>query len=176
MMRLAVISAWCLSAACWADSSGYPPPTQLPVAHARPGECIARFQDGVASGEPDWLSANQDLDGDGVDEAVRADLRLCDRQGNCHWNLFAQDSIKRCSQVYWGTVSGAHLQRTTDASFSPIIGWWRLSADRWLRQTYTFSGTQYEAADVVVCRRMPHDYVQCGDSAGLLPQALSLLD
>ncbi|MBP9084924.1 MAG: hypothetical protein KBG15_02355 [Kofleriaceae bacterium] len=139
-------------------------PTQ---AMARPalavGSCGTPEHDGVLNPQPSAVRlerADRDLNGDGHVELVAVDRSLCDRVGNCHWNVFASaaSTQRDTCQRFLGTVAGVTLQVSTDDNpgdqgFAPVRAFWQLGEGRVLVQSYLFSAGGYRVTDALVCQR-----------------------
>lgn len=134
---------------------------KIGAANVKLGDCADPERAGVISEDPALRSAHRDLNGDGTEELVYADRKLC-QSGNCSWNLFTAD--KGCSR-YIGTVSGATLELghgQGESGFVPLHVWWRLpKGARHLVQNYRFRGGAYQLDDVQVCRQEGDDRLLC---------------
>ena len=145
-----------------------PPPSTVGV-----GDCADPATDGVVSGEPDLVRADRDLDGDGKDETVVADDRLCTSDGNCHWNVFAAPGGS-CLR-YVGTVSASAIERLGtrgEEGFHDLRGWWRLTGGgRMLMQEYAFRHGGYRIVGAMPCRTRQGGEIVCGDDASARTQS-----
>lgn len=143
-------------------SSHRTPPPRAPASTVRVGECADPQRDGTLSPDPDLQRADRDLDGDGTDEVVVADRRLC-REGNCHWNLFAVTRGNAACHRYLGTVAGAAIEvgEVGEAGFPELRGWWKFDEQRALLQVYQYSGAGYRLMETLLCRQGGGDGVQC---------------
>ncbi len=160
MIRATVTSlALVVLAAC----GGKAKPVKISASNAVIGECVDPRSGGVLSAEPNLRSAHQDLNGDGSPEMVFTDEKMC-RNGNCYWNLFAQEAT--CHR-YIGTVAGATLEvlaPQADAGFHAIRGWWKLpGGGRQLVQNYRFRAGGYQLTEVLVCRQEGDDRLLCAE-------------
>lgn len=136
-------------------------PAKITAANVFIGDCVDPEEAGVLSASPELREAHRDLNGDGANESVYADRRLC-RKGNCYWNLFTrEDGCER----YIGTVAGATLEildHQADAGFHGLRAWWKLpSHKRQLVQSYRFRSGGYQLTDVLVCRQEGDDRLLC---------------
>lgn len=137
-------------------------PPRAPASTVRVGECADPRRDGTLSSDPDLQRADRDLDGDGIDEVVVADRRLC-REGNCQWNLFTVARGDRRCHRYLGTVAGAALEvgEVGEAGYPELRGWWKFDEQRALLQVYQYSGAGYRLVETLLCRQGGGDGVQC---------------
>jgi hypothetical protein len=135
-----------------------------PVASSPVGQCADPGRGGVLSKRPQLSRADRDLDGDRRPELVVADRSLCTAQGNCYWNIYAQDAGAEC-QRYLGTIAASVIDRLTrrgDDGFHDLRGWWRLTSDsRVLLQEYHYRHGGYRVVEAMVCRQEGDDRLQC---------------
>lgn len=140
--------------------------TTLPSqALARPalavGSCGTPAHDGFLNPQSSAVRlerADRDLNGDGQAEIVAVDRSMCDGDGNCHWNIFAEAPSSDVCQRFLGTVAGVTLQvsatdRPGDQGFVPVRAFWQLGEGRVLVQSYLFSAGGYRVTDALVCNR-----------------------
>ena len=139
-----------------------PPPSTVGV-----GECADPERDGVVSESPSLVRADRDLNGSGEDEIVVADRALCNRAGNCHWNVFA-GAQAGCLR-YVGTIGAAAIERLDsrgEDGFYDLRGWWQLAAEgRMLMQEYSFRHGGYRVVEAMPCATEVGGRVLCGDDA-----------
>ncbi len=143
-----------------------PEPIPMPVpAGVNTGDCADPARDGALGEDPIPKRADRDLDGDGNAEIVVADERLCTPEGNCHWNVFREQS--ECLR-YVGTLSAARIEALPhrgEAGFADIRAIWRLTDEgRLLLQEYQFRRGGYHVADVLLCRQSNDDRVLCSET------------
>ena len=135
-----------------------------PTSTVRVGECGDPARDGVLGAAPALRHADRDLNGDGIDEVVVADSALCNREGDCHWNVFVGDDAAGCRR-YAGTIQAIGIERLSgrgDAGFADLRAVWQLTGgDRFLVQEYRFRRGGYQVTDAVLCRQLADDRVLC---------------
>ncbi|HTE55369.1 MAG TPA: hypothetical protein VK698_31160 [Kofleriaceae bacterium] len=135
-----------------------------PAPAGQVGQCADPSRNGVVSARPRLSRADRDLDGDRRPELVVTDRTLCTAQGNCYWNVYAQDASAGC-QRYLGTVAASvidRLARRGDDGFHDLRGWWQMSSDsRVLLQEYRYRHGGYRIVDTMLCRQEGDDRLQC---------------
>lgn len=135
-----------------------------PVPSSKVGQCADPGRGGVLGKRPQLSRADRDLDGDRRPELVVADRSLCTAQGNCYWNIYAQDTGADC-QRYLGTIAASVIDRLTrrgDDGFHDLRGWWQLTSDsRVLLQEYHYRHGGYRVVEAMVCRQEGDDRLQC---------------
>jgi len=155
----AVVVAMAALAGCGGRKAG--PPVRAPAAEL--GVCGEPGVAGVLSSRPDVDRADRDLDGDGQDELVAADRRLC-RDGNCYWNVFSGVAVDGCRR-YLGTIAGRvidRLGRRGEDGYYDLRGWWRMGGgERQLLQEYRFRQGAYRIVEAMVCRQADDDRLMC---------------
>lgn len=140
-----------------------PDVSRVPTPTVKVGECAEPERDGAVSAAPDRLRDRRDLDGDGVDETLVADRRLC--QGdNCYWNVFVRPATDECAR-FAGTLAAARLEAasTTTHGWADVRGYWTLGDDRMLIHTYQFHRGGYLLTDALLCRRIADDRIVCAE-------------
>ena len=130
----------------------------------RGGQCADPERGGILSGTPRLARADRDLDGDRQPEVVVADRSMCTAEGNCYWNVYAQDRAAGCKR-YVGTVAASvidRLSRRGDDGFHDLRGWWQMSSDsRVLLQEYHYRHGGYRVVEAMVCRQEGDDRLLC---------------
>jgi hypothetical protein len=138
-----------------------PPPSTVAV-----GACADPNRDGVVSESPDLMRADRDLNGDGRDEIVVADRSLCNRAGNCQWNVFTDAG--ECPR-YLGTIGAAAIERLEtrgEDGFFDLRGWWQLAGEgRMLMQEYSVKQGGYRVIEAMPCTTEPGGRMVCGEDA-----------
>jgi hypothetical protein len=145
---------------------GRPKPKPARPATVGVGQCADPSRDGVLSDKPSLDRADRDLDGDGRLEAIVADTTMCSGAGNCRWNIFAKE--QGCWR-YLGTVAASGLELLSDAGeggYRPVVGWWRFSGRRSLRQEYRYRHGGYRLVDTLICREQDDDRLLCASESG----------
>jgi hypothetical protein len=159
--RLLLLAAALSAAAACARTRAVNP---APVPAGGVGQCIDPARGGVVGKRPQLTRADRDLDGDRRPELVVADRSMCTAQGNCYWNVYAEDRESGCHR-YLGTVAASvidRLARRGDDGFHDLRGWWQLSSDsRVLLQEYHYRHGGYRVVDTLVCRQEGDDRLLC---------------
>lgn len=122
------------------------------------GACAGVFMARGGSMAGVWVEARRDVDGDGAEDVVIADRRMCDERNNCQWQLYrgglpaSGDGGAGCPQ-FAGAVDGQALA-VVDNDEKPrrLQGIWRLEADRVLRHEYRLIAGIYQLTSVSMCR------------------------
>ena len=132
------------------------------------GSCGEPDHDGAISASPQLEHADRDLDGDGRPEAVVVDRALCkasDGGGdNCYWNVFRLPETAGACARFAGVIAGSALEAARgygDERMVDVRAYWQLGGGRMLLQDYRFNRGGYQLADVLLCRRMEDDRIEC---------------
>jgi hypothetical protein len=176
-MRISVTNFLGLSVVVWFGCAG-PAKKNTTTSKTMPtpaiavGSCGSPSDDGVVS--PSGKTAkiervDRDLNDDGQVELVAVDRAMCDRSGNCHWNVFQAASGDAC-QKYIGTISGVALQvisdeKAGDQGYRSLRAFWQLSEGRMLVQSYAFRAGGYRLVEAQLCARNGDSTLRCTDES-----------
>jgi hypothetical protein len=137
-----------------------------PAASVLVGECADPQRDGVVSARPDLVRANRDLGGGPKVEQVLSDRNLCDKAGNCQWNIFLAPEAEGCIR-YAGTLAATTLEpmpTSGHAGMRDVRAYWTLASGRTLVQEYRFAHGGYRVVDALLCRPSGDDRLDCAET------------
>jgi hypothetical protein len=132
------------------------------------GECAEPEHAGVVGPRPRFVAADRDLGGGPQIERIVDDKSLCDRAGNCHWNVFVRSPGQESCIRYAGTLSASALEPMSSmgaAGMRDIRAYWTLASGRTLVQDYRFSRGGYRVLDALLCRSTDDDRLECVEEA-----------
>lgn len=145
-------------------------PQLLPVPVIAVGSCARPDADGVLGPAPRIEHVDRDLSGDGQNETVVVDRKLCSDAGNCYWNVYVRGGADgtACDR-YAGTIAGAALEPLPGRGADNMVdvrGYWKLTGgERVLVQDYRFVRGGYQVTDALLCRRETDDRLLCAEDA-----------